>query len=456
MALKDKVTPTNGPSTGKIAAVYDFATRNVLDGPKAWLVVICGAIFYFYQFVIRVTPNVIGDDVMQAFSIDASVWGLIVGFYYWAYSGMQLPLGISMDRWGPRRIIASAGFLCGFACLLFAKTESVYILGFARFLMGMGAACGFLGTLKLGSLWFSPLKFPRVIATTMVFGTLGANVGLNGMGFLAAWLGWQPAMFVLSVGGAIIGVLILLLVHDSPKPKRERRADRLRAYKKAKDDHIFQGLFRIIRKPQAWLIAAYGMLMYVPLTILGVAWGGPYLTAVYGDEGLALSIVGVMFIGAAVGSPFFTYLSDYLVKRREPMLLGAVSGIAVYLVILYLPDIPIILMYGLFFAAGFCYTAKTLSFAAICEIMPRHESGVSVGFANMVVMSTGVIYHPLIGYLLNMNWNGSLVDGKPIYSLLDYRFALIVIPISLALAVIILKFVRETHPGRHHEKPIRT
>lgn len=422
-----------------------------LDGLKSWTVVLCGALFYFYQFVIRVCPNVIGDDIMRDFSINASAWGVIVGFYYWAYSGMQLPLGISMDRWGPRRIIAAAGFLCGLACFLFASTSHVYILGMARFMMGMGAACGFLGTLKLGSLWFSPLKFPRVIATTMVFGTLGANMGLTGLGYLVINVSWQGAMLILAVCGLLIGGIILFFVKDSPKSKWERRADRLRAVKKSKEDHLFKGLFRVIKKPQAWLIATYGMLMYVPLTLIGEAWGGPFLTSLYGNEQLALSVVGTMFIGAAVGSPVFTYLSNYMISRRFPMMVGAIGALAIYLIILYLPGIPVFFMYGLLFGAGFCYTAKTLSFASMCEIMPRNESGVTIGFANMVVMTSGIIFHPIIGYLLNKNWDGTLINDKPIYSLYDYRYALMVIPISLVASLFILKFVRETHPGRFHD-----
>lgn len=423
-----------------------------LDGFKAWTVVLTGALFYFYQFVIRVCPNVIGDDVMRDFSIDAGVWGLIVGLYYWTYSGMQLPLGISMDRWGPKRIIAIAGFLCGVSCLAFALTPSVIVLGIARLFMGMGAACGFLGTLKLGSLWFSPLKFPRVIATTMVFGTLGANIGLTGLGYLTALVGWQSSMLILAIGGIVIALITLLFVTDSPKPKQERRADRLYAKKKAKEEHVFQGLFRIIKKPQAWLIALYGTLMYVPLTLIGVAWGAPYLTTLYGDEGLALSIVGVMFIGAAVGSPFFAYLSNKMLSRRSPMMLGAIGAIVTYLVILYVPGIPIFIMYALLFFAGFFYTAKTLSFAAICEIMPRDEGGVTIGFCNMVVMISGVIFHPLIGYLLNVNWDGKIIAAKPIYSLYDYQFALVTMPISLGLSLLALRFVQETHPGRFHEE----
>lgn len=418
-----------------------------MDGPRAWLIVICGGFFYFYQFILRVFPNVIGDDIMQTRSIDAGVWGFILGFFYWAYSALQLPLGISMDRWGPRSIIAGACFLCGSSCALFALSNSVTFLCVARFMMGMGAACGFLGTLKLGSLWFSPLKFPRVIGTTLVFGTLGANMGLTGFGFIVIRMGWEKAMFLLAVMGASIGVLILAMVKDSPKFKYARKFERLRAYKKAQNDHMLQGLFRIIKKPQAWVIAVYGMLMYIPLTIMGDAWGGPFLTALYGDEQLALSIVGMMFIGAAVGSPVFPYFSDYLVRRQIPMALGSFGALCIYIIILYVPGVPVHIMYGLFFLVGFFYTAKSLTFASICEIMPRHESGVSVGFANTVVMIQGIFSHPFIGVVLDSVWDGKMIHGKPIYSVENYRLALCIIPCALLLSLITLLFSEETHPG---------
>ena len=127
------------------------------------------------------------------------------------------------------------------------------------------------------------------------------------------------------------------------------------------------------------------------------------------------------------------------------MMIGAILSFTLYLIILYVPNIPFMVMYSLFFAAGFAYTAKALSFACICEIMPKSSSAVSVGFINTVVMATGIIFHPLIGKLLVLDWDGSTENGIDIYSLGDYQIALSIVPLCLLFSIIILKFVKETH-----------
>lgn len=144
-----------------------------LQTVRAWTIAVIAGFFYCYQFIIRVFPNVLNDDLMRVFSIDAAALGVVVGFYSWAYSGMQLPLGLTIDRMGPRILLSLAGFVCGISCLIFASTTTVTLASIARFLMGMGSACGFMSAIKLGTLWFAPKDLGKVIALTMIFGTIG-------------------------------------------------------------------------------------------------------------------------------------------------------------------------------------------------------------------------------------------------------------------------------------------
>jgi MFS family permease len=105
----------------------------------------------------------------------------------------------------------------------------------------------------------------------------------------------------------------------------------------------------------------------------------------------------------------------------------------------------------LFFIAGFAYTAKCLSFASICETMPLKMSGVSIAFVNAIVMSTGIIFLPVIGALIDHHWNGEMYGNIPHYNASDYRFALITIPVFLAFSAILVFFMKETHP--EHKLP---
>ena len=163
------------------------------------------------------------------------------------------------------------------------------------------------------------------------------------------------------------------------------------------------------------------------------------------DEKIAASVITCMFLGAAIGSPFFTVLSDFLKKRRLPMVMGSIVTFFIYCAILLYPGQHLYVFYVLFFLAGFFYTAKVLTFAVICEIMPRHMSGVSTAFINMIVMLTGVL-HPLIGGLLDFKWDGKYENGIPLYTADDYRFALIILPICLIVSFFLMRFMKETHP----------
>lgn len=228
-----------------------------LGGVRAWFMVSMGALFYCYQFILRVLPNVLNDEIMTTFAIDAGAFGMIVGFYYWAYSGLQIPLGITMDKFGPRLLLSLAGFTCGVACFIFSLTTNIYIAGFSRFMMGMGAACGFLGTIKLGTLWFPPHKIGKVIALTMIFGTSGAALGGPPLSYLTDFLGWQSSLQTLGLVGIIIGVIVFLFVRNTPSGE-------MPVTQKNQNEKIFSGLAIVLLSPQAWLISIFSMLMYAP------------------------------------------------------------------------------------------------------------------------------------------------------------------------------------------------
>lgn len=409
--------------------------RKIFGIPKSWLAVACGALFYCYQFVLRVSPNVMNNELMKDFAIDATTFGTMIAFYSWSYAGIQIPLGIALDRFGPGRLLTIASLICALSCFLFSLSTSPYLASFSLFVMGLGSACGFLGSIKIGTIWFPPSHLARVIAVIMIFGTIGAGLGGSPLSMLTDYLGWQNTMQFLGGVGIVIAMLMYLIVGRTPVPL---------VYEPTKS--VFAGLRRVLRSPQAWLISIYSMLMYTPIIIMGVAWGVPFILSAYDvDEKLAATVITTMFIGAALGSPFFSMLSDRMKRRNQPMVIGAVASFSIYCIILFVPGISLTLMYVLFFAAGFSYTAKSLSFTSICEIMPQSSSAVAVGFINTITMATGALFHPLMGKMLVYHWDGTIVDGVTVYSQSDYQFALAIIPVCLGLSMLVIRFIRETH-----------
>lgn len=411
---------------------------------KGWLVVCTGALFYLYQFILRVSPNIMHNELLDLFVIDAGTLGTVIGAYYWAYTLMQLPLGMTMDRIGPRYFLCGAAFLCAISCYIFGNTHSAYAAAGARFLMGMGSACGLVGTLKLGTLWIKPKDIAKVTSFTILMGTAGAGLGGAPLRYVLVRFGLEATMEMLAILGVVIGLVVYLSVRIHPPINGQPRGET------ANTSHPLRDLLVVIREKQAWVVALYGMLMYAPITIIGIAWGAPFLKRYYNtSETLAVSVVSTMFLGAAIGSPLAAFISDLLLKKRRiPMIFGAAMSAIIWSTILFVEKIPFGVMYALFFSGGVAYTFKTLSFASICDVMPRTLSGTSIAFVNMVVMTTGIIFHPLIGNLIDYHSAGTVVDHA--YTLADYRFALCIIPICAFCALGLTIFMRESHPLANH------
>lgn len=416
---------------------------------KGWTIILCAALFFCYQFILRVSPNVINEELLQILAIDAGSLGFILGFYSWAYAGLQLPLGISMDRFGPKLFIVVGAIVCASGCFVFSLAQSAALASVARFMMGAGSSCGFLGCLKLGTLWFEQKDIGKVIGLTYLFGTLGATLGGTPLRYLYDHVGFVKMMHILGIIGFCIAGLILLIVSNYPK-----NTD-INARTPQPANHPLHDLMVVIRNPQAWIIFFYSMLMYAPIAIMGEAWGVPFLEKVYEiEESMAAPLITFMFVGAAIGSPLFSTLSDRYKSRRTFMLMGTVMASIIYGFIVFHTGVTIKMMYVLLFIAGLAYAAKSIGFASICDIMPREMSGTAIAFINIGVMSVGTIFHPLIGYLVNLNWDGQMYMGSNLYSEENYRFALTIIPIVLVVSIILALIIKESHPEKKSKKRI--
>ena len=414
---------------------------------KGWIVVICGALFYMYQFMIRVSPNIMNEELLYQFAIDSASLGFLIGAYNWSYSIMQIPLGLTMDRLGPRFFLIVAAGLCAISCFIFGNTTNSIIGGSARFLMGMGSACGLIGTIKLGTIWLEPKHVAKVTGLTILMGTVGASLGGAPLEILLNHVGFKKTIEILGWIGIGVAIVLYFLVKNNPPIDHHEDLPDIYA-----NNHPFTDVVLLIKTPQAWVLAVYGMLMYLPITVIGVAWGVSFLTSVAEvSEVVAASVVSTMFLGAAIGSPFFAHFSDFIKNRRLPMIFGSIITTFVWFIVIVF-ELPLYLLYDLFFLGGFAYTAKCLSFVSICETMPLKMTGVSIAFINGIVMSTGIIFLPIIGALIDSHWNGHMINNIPHYAPADYRFALIILPISLAASCIIIFFMKETHPDHKIQK----
>lgn len=436
-------------SSDEISTPHKHLSRSHSE-MRAWFVWSFGALFYLYQFILRNSPGVMTGDLMCDFTVEACALGVLSSFYLISYSILQIPVGLGMDKFGPTRLLRGAVVLCVLGIGLFAVSESFYLACFSRLLIGAGATCAFLGSLKLATCWFPPEKLALAVGYTMLAGTFGATFGQAPLALLTNALGWRQALLYVVVPiGLVLAGGIWFFVKDTPPGGPLAPSTAVDTSLKS----LFKHLKEIALNYRVWALGLYGALMYLPILAFVDLWGVPFLMKLYDiDNVTAGSVTTMYYIGIGVGSPVVAIISDYFRVRKIPMIIGALLSILFNGIIIYMPDIPFSAMYGLLFAAGVTFSAQPLIFASVCQLTPLESNGTVISFTNMIVMVLGLVMQPLIGWFLDFVWTGLRYNGIPHYDIADYRFALLSIPLCLVLALLLMPLIPETFPRSKEEK----
>jgi len=175
-------------------------------GWRAWAAFALAAGFFGHEFVQRVSPSVVVGELMAEFAVGAAVFGSLTAFYFYAYAGMQIPVGMLMDRFGPRRLMALAGVGCAVGCVLFALAPTLWALSLGRFLVGATSAFGLIGAMTVAGQWFPPSRFALLSGLAMMLGMAGGMFGQAPLRLLVERLDWRPASLALAGGGVVLAL----------------------------------------------------------------------------------------------------------------------------------------------------------------------------------------------------------------------------------------------------------
>ncbi len=401
-----------------------------------WLIFTLALGFVFYKYVLQVSPSVMTQQLMAAFHLNGLELGSLIGSYFYAYLLMQLPVGVLLDKFAARNMIAFAILMCAVAAMIFHYTHSVYIAYIGRILIGLFGAFSMVGTMKLISLLFPANRFAFLAGMMMTIAMLGAVTAQGPLAFAVKQLGWRETMQILAIIGIVLAILFFLL----PSGKSKHAGDSNLSFR-----DIFYGIVIICKNKNSWLIALYSGLAFAPVNAFTGLWGISYLTVAYQQpETTMASIVSLTFIGFAIGAPLSGWYSNRSGKRKPTMLWGTLIALFCLLCSLYI-HLPLILLGIVMFVMGFFISFFFVSFAYIRELNPHHYSGSSIGFINMFNALCGAIAEPSIGKLLDIGWDGKILHGVHIFSKTDYRLTLIILPIGMLMAIGLLLLSKETY-----------
>ncbi|HEX2115021.1 MAG TPA: MFS transporter [Alphaproteobacteria bacterium] len=376
------------------------------------------SLFFCYGFVQRVSPSVMVEELMRDFAVSATILGNLSAFYFYAYAALQVPVGLLMDRIGPRRLMTAAAAVAAAGSLIFAASEAIAGAYVGRLLIGAGAAFSWVGVLTILTQWFPARRFALFTGMAQAMGMAGAIFGQTPLAVSVEQAGWRMTVVVIAGIGLAIAIGMWLVVRDKP-------------HASASSAGILASLKVLLSNRETWLNAVFGLAMTAPMLAFAALWAVPYLTTVYGIErSAATGVLSFMFAGWAIGAPFMGWLSDRIGARRPVMIVGALINVITYLVVIQLPSLPLAAVSAIILVHGVGASAMVLGFAAVREHNPPEMSSTAMGIVNVAVIGSGAIFQPLVGWLLDLQWSGELGAGVRVYSAEAFRIALSVLSVA--------------------------
>jgi MFS family permease len=407
----------------------------------AWAICALGAIFYLYEYLLRISPNVMVPELMLTFQLSsADGIAALSGWYFYAYTPMQLPVGVLLDKYGPRRILTLATFSCAIGAVIFATTTSYYIAAAARFFIGFGSAFAFVGVLKLASIWLPPNRFAFVAGFTTALAMLGGMFGTWAMDRMVSVVGWEPTLKYFGWLGFFLAPLMWFLVRDVAPSYTSDKINKLVEKANMSFSQLGREFLDLTKNRQIWINGCIGGLLMLPTMVFAELWGVEYLRAVHGMESkLAAQLSTMVFLGWAIGGPIAGTISDKLGNRRLPLLVGTLMAALIMCLFLYVPNLSTPVIIVLFIAFGIASSVENICFAVGKESAPANISGTAIAFTNFIVVGIGASAQRLVSKLLDLTSEGPLLtNGLAMFSPEAFKTAMLIMPAGLFLAVLLI------------------
>ena len=397
---------------------------------RGWIIWSIATLFVVYQLTLQTGYGAIEDSVAKSVGASAAASSLLAASFLFAYSIMQLPAGLLLDRGNPRRLLFISVLACALATFAFGQFDTYPALLASRACMGAAAAFAFPGAGLVARRWVRPSQFALAMGLVDVSFGAGAVFGNAGLEALLQSMDWQELMTWLAIGGGVLAVLIALFIRSAP-----RGSDLVQA---AERIHLFQACRTLLGARQVRL----AMIFYAGMcgTIFGLYgfWDIKLQQAFGFTPADSIRLNSWLFVGLGVGALVSGIIADWWRRRKPLLVIGSLGGCFAVAFVLFAPaDSYIEALLGLLIN-GLLLGVSVLIFPSVCESLPKGYSAAAIGIVNAAGCFAGGVLQFIPGLFM---------DGTKVQELEVYQRTLVLYLIVMIASTVAAFMLHETRPG---------
>ena len=392
------------------------------------MLVLCAG--YTVSQFLRTSLGVLSPNLMHDFNINPNNMGLLGGVFFLSFAIFQIPAGILIDKYGPRKVMSSVIIFAVLGSIIFALSNSFYILLIGRVLMGLGCSICLMGSLVLITRWTDSDQFSKLAGIILAVGGIGGLLATTPLSYFSELFGWRLSFWLAAAVTFCVMVLYYFILEDRKNDLILNRSNKTISLK---------NLLFILKERNFKFMIPMSLMSYSSLVVILGLWGAPYLKDIHGLDSVERGkILMLMAISWNIGSFVFGRLRSIFGNYKNVVIFGATGVIILLFILSIITEINSIYLYILFCILGFFGAFSVALISHYQVLFDKEYMGRALSTANFFNFGGVFFVQWLTGKIIYLMGGDS--TGAPIEA---YRLAFLFVAILLLISLCIYFFSNE-------------
>tara|TARA_X000001036_G_scaffold37762_1_gene30577 strand:+ start:3421 stop:4614 length:1194 start_codon:yes stop_codon:yes gene_type:complete len=392
------------------------------------MLVLCAG--YTVSQFLRTSIGVLSPNMMNDFNINPNDMGLLGGVFFLSFAIFQIPAGILIDRFGPRKVMSSVIIFAVLGSIIFALSNSFYSLLIGRIFMGLGCSICLMGSLVLITRWRDTNQFSKLAGIILAVGGIGGLLATTPLSYFSELYGWRLSFWLAAVVTFFVMLLYYFVLEDRDKGLFINKKNKLISPK---------NLFFVLKERNFKFMIPMSLMSYSSLVVILGLWGAPYLKDIHGLDSIERGkILMLMAISWNIGSFVFGRLRSIFGSYKRVVIFGSIGVIFLLFVLSFISNINSTYLYILFCILGFFGAFSVALISHYQVLFDKEYMGRALSTANFFNFGGVFFIQWLTGKIIFIMGGNS--SGAPIEA---YRSAFLFVAILLLVSLCIYLFTNE-------------